>query len=217
MSSPDLKEWLKTNSDMEEKYDLSELASDTKKKEEKDKEPDIKGEKGKDKEKDDKKDDKKEDEGVEKDDEEEEKEDDKKEVEKEEEEEVEKEDDKPPEPIPDDAVSDEIVVFEEEDGGDSDYEQDIKDPKKDMIKISKITQGNKYLLVLSKNDKFNDYIGEVIEVTSQYFILNNELDEQIKIIYEDDSIPTILEDGSTIIDIIKIKEVIFFFWKQWQF
>ena len=213
MSSSDLKEWLKTNSDMEEKYDFSELAGDTNKKEEKDEGPDIKGEKGKDKDdkKEDKKEDDEEDEEDEEDDEEDDKkEDDEKEVEKEDDEkEVEKEDDekednKPPEPIPDA----EIVVFEEEDGGDSDYEQDIEDPKKDMIKIGKITQGNKYLLVLSKNDKFNDYIGEVIEVTSQYFILNNELDEQIKIIYEDDSIPTILEDGSTIIDIIKIKEVI---------
>ena len=67
--------------------------------------------------------------------------------------------------------------------------------------------GDLCLLILEKSDKFKDYIGEVIEVEDNYIILNDELEQKIKLNIEDGGILLKLDDGTNIIDALNIKEV----------
>ena len=99
-----------------------------------------------------------------------------------------------------------------DDKGDKDFEVDnetqgdLGELITDKINIQLNITGL-YLLILEKSDRFKDYIGEIIELNDNYFILNNESEQRIKINLDDGQIVYKLDDDTNIIDILNIKEV----------
>jgi hypothetical protein len=102
-------------------------------------------------------------------------------------------------------VSDEIPITNDEDI-DTDFIIEVEDVQINKLNIS-LNTSDLCLLILEKSDKFKDYIGEVIEVEDNYIILNDELEQKIRLNLEDGELLLKLDDGTNIIDALNIKEV----------
>jgi len=96
----------------------------------------------------------------------------------------------------------------DDDGGDPEFEGESDLPSDNIDTNVTVNMNDKYLLVLEKSDIFKDYLGEVIDIFEDFFVLNNDNGQQLKINIIDGQISLLLEDDSSITDIIKVQEII---------
>jgi hypothetical protein len=107
-------------------------------------------------------------------------------------------------------ISEEQVLESEEDELKEEEEDELKEESEEVFyKDIKINMNNTYLLILYKSDKdkYEDYIGDVIEINDDNFILENDSKKMIIKLSEDGLVSFVLDTNTKIKDIICIREI----------
>lgn len=111
------------------------------------------------------------------------------------------------EDTPDSPQTEEILDKDFVNQGDDEFEGEQEQIQDNVNTDANINMGDIYLLIIEKGDKFKDYMGSVLDIFDDFFVLNNDKDQKIKINIIDGQISLDLDDDATIIDIVKVQEI----------